>query len=472
MKNSVDNEKVDNGNTQAGVKKKKSVWERFIGLFYKNSFLLIISLILAIIVWFLVMASRVVEDASTVIHDVPIVISMSEQAQSDGIKVYSQTHATADVSVKGNTLITNKLTANDFEVVASFSPSSTKVSGTSINVATLELRAKKKTELVDYEITSVSPSEITIEYDKSKEITLPIESGISYSSASGYYTEAPVLSEESVTISGPESSINKISRVAAVYEIADQVKEEKRFTCELTLYGQDDKPINDYSSLHISLSTNTVDVEIPVYSKKTVKLAVNAINMPKGFAESNIKVTPETIDIVGSASVLANIETITLDTPVNFNEVNLSNTAFEMDIPIPSGARSISTESGDKAKVEINLSGYKEVRFTTTNINAVNEPSGKSHKIMTTSIQVTVIGSEAQIAKLTGENIYLTVDLSAKADSTGTFEVPATVAVNANSCWAYGKYSVNVSIEEVTVAASKMLLQSSEKYEDGATPTE
>ena len=70
-------------------------------------------------------------------------------------------------------------------------------------------------------ITGSSPQEITVEYDRSLEVNLPIESNIQYSSDSGFYAGTPILSADNVTISGPESSVSRISRVAVNYQVED-----------------------------------------------------------------------------------------------------------------------------------------------------------------------------------------------------------------------------------------------------------
>ena len=451
----------------------KTLWTRFTGLFDKNYFLLIISLITAVIIWFIFMVSQLTEESPRVIYDVPITIHLSEQAQKDGLKVYKQSYNTADISVTGSSLVTNRLTAEDFEVMATFSPSSTKLSGTALQTETLTLKATKKNAVGEYDISSFDPSEITIEYDRSKEITLPIDAEIKYTPESSYHADAPSLSDNSVTISGPESSVNKISRVSAVYEFTDPLREETTITCELTLYGQDDKPIGDYAGLYLDLSTTTVEVTIPVNSKKTVQLKPILLNAPKGFAESRITLEPATIDIVGSEAELAKIEEIALGPPINFNEIDLNNTAYERDIPIPSGVKSLSGDEGMKAKVEINLNGYVPEKRTTSNITTVNKPAGKTVKVMTTSITVNVMGSEAQMAKLTGESISVTVDLTNKADSTGSFDMPAIVTFDgADSCWAYGTYMVSVTITDGPSAQANTGIESKASQNDAAKPND
>lgn len=101
---------------------------------------------------------------------------------------------------------------------------------------TLQVRAVKANTMGSYEIASVSPSEVTVEYDRVREVNLPIESNIQVRSDTGYYAGTPVLSADNVTISGPASSVDRISRVAVNYQVETALREETSFSCPIRLY--------------------------------------------------------------------------------------------------------------------------------------------------------------------------------------------------------------------------------------------
>ena len=96
----------------------------------------------------------------------------------------------------------------------------------------------------------------------------------------------------------------------------------------------------------------------------------------------------------------------------------------------------------------------------------------------TTALSVTVLGPEAQVARLTGDNVSVLVDLTNFQDQTGTVEVPATVAVTgtqADSCWVTGDYTISVTISEAATSATARVAnagarQSSKEDAVAATP--
>ncbi len=423
--------------------------------FYHNTFVLIFSFCTAVICWF-VMASRNTE-SNSVVRDVPISVTLSSAAEEDGIRIFSQTYSTADLEISGNSLITNKLTAEDFEVTAALNPSSTKLTGNTLQKAVIPVQPTKKTSISDYTIVSVSPEEITVEYDRYKEASFPVEGNLKYSADNGFYSGAPVFSVEKVTVSGPESSVNKISRAAVSYIQDAPLRADAVFTCPVRFYDQNNQEITDIAGLYLETDTDTVDVTIPVLAKKTVNIVASTVHQPKGFSDSRISVEPAQIDIAGTPETLSAINEITLDTPIDFAELDLSQkNVYTMDIPLPAGVKNISAvgeNAVSQATVSINLNGYQKIvaSVQADNFQETNSPAGKEVTFNTQILDVTVIGSDAQVSKLTGDSLAVQIDLANFADATGTVEVPVTVALTgsgSDSCWALGKYTVSVSISE------------------------
>ena len=138
---------------EQGEKKRVKVLRAF----ENNTLLLIFSLLCAAVIWFIMMATSG-ESRAVVVRNVPISIQMSETAQEAGIRIFDRSYLTADVSITGSSLITNKVTADDLEVTAVFDPSVTMLTGNSMQQASLQLRAVKKGNTIsEYEVESVSP---------------------------------------------------------------------------------------------------------------------------------------------------------------------------------------------------------------------------------------------------------------------------------------------------------------------------
>lgn len=430
-------------------------------IFYHNTFVLVFSLVVAVVSWFLVAASS--SERGITISDVPIETRLSAAAEEEGLQIFHMSYDSVDLEVSGNNMLTSQLTASDFEVSVTLNPTSTKVEGNTLQKMTLPVTAVKQTAMASYEIVNVNPSEVTVEYDRYREVNLPIESDIQYSSENGYYATTPILSTDNVTISGPESSVNRVSRVAVSYQVDSPLKEDTKLTCPLVLYDQDNQEITNVDGLYLSMNVESVDVTIPVTPTKTVRLVAPTLHEPQGFSQSRIQVEPAEITIAGPSDTLAGVSEIQLNTVIDFSqlEAGTSNT-FSAEIPLPSGVGNISAvgdENMSTATVTVNLNGY-ETAVVTTNLAStqiLNPPSSKSVDLTTTSLEVTVLGPEAQVTRVTGDSLSVQVDLSNFQDRTGTVEVPATVALTGNladSCWVGGDYTVSVTFSQGSVSAA------------------
>ena len=363
-------------------------------------------------------------------------------------------------------------------------PSSTTVTGNTLQKMTVEVQAVKSNSLASYEITGVSPQEITVEYDRSLEVNLPIESNIQYSSDSGFYAGTPILSADNVTISGPESSVSRISRVAVNYQVEDPLREEASFTCPLTFYDENDQELLDISGMYLTMNVESVDVSIPVTPVKTVDLVAATVHQPTGFSSDRIQIEPSQITIAGSSETLSSINKIQLDTVIDFAQLDVNGTnTFTSNITLPSGcgisgprARSPPSQRHSDGESEwlYGKTVHGQQRQCADCQRHLGHGSGAGHHGPFRH----GAGARGQVARLTGDNVSVLVDLTNFQDQTGTVEVPATVAVTgtqADSCWVTGDYTISVTISEAATSAAARVAnagarQSSKEDAVAATP--
>lgn len=457
-----------NGEDQERERERRPGRFKLSGLIYHNSFVLACSFLTALITWFIMAAGS--SDLNMIVYDVPIEFTLSPEAQADGLRVWGSSYQTVDIEVSGSTMITSKLAESDFEVTAALNPTSTKLTGNTTQKASAQVRVAKKSAYADYEVVSVSPQEITLEYDRYKEISLNIENEISFTADTGYYPGTPVLSEEKVIVSGPESAVNKISRAAVVYDMNGPIKESRELTCPVRLYDQDNKELTDTAGLYLSMDVDSVQVNIPVYPKKTVPLVVTMAHRPSQFSDSRVTIEPESIDLAGSAEVLSGISEIRMEDVIDFAELDMtkSTAVYTFEIPVPQNTRNITntgSNSISEVTVTVNLNGYKRQTVTVPegNIQVVNGPSGDLVATpIARTLDIVLGGPEAQVAKLTGDSVMIQADMSNISASSGTVDVPVTVSLtgsSADACWVLGSYTMAVTISSTEAASTQASVQ-------------
>ena len=179
--------------------------------------------------------------------------------------------------------------------------------------------------------------------------------------------------------------------------------------------------------------------------------------------------------------MLDEIQEIQLDTVVDFGRLDLGQeNSFVSDITLPAGVRNL-TNVGDnvvsQATVTVNLNGYQQVTVTVPeeNIQTANTPAGKEVELTTQTLDVSVIGPEAQVTNITGEMLSVVADLNNFGSQTGNVEVPVTVSISgseADSCWVVGTYVVAVDLEEPETALAMTRTRTSTASRVEAAPQE
>lgn len=428
-----------------GIKFKKIAWGR---IFYNNKFAVFFSVFVSIILW-AVLISNDTQDHPHAIANVPIKVVLSNTAQTDGMKVFSQTDTIATVYVKGNSLAVNQLKSSDLVAVASL-PSNITSSGS----YTLNLEVQNTNQsmnLGSYTVDSISPSQVMVSVDKYREKTFDIQSDISYKagyqSDPSYFVGAPTLSSDTVTISGPEKQVLQVNRVAfEEYEISDALRDSKKFTKSLVLY---DANGNKLDKGDLTLSPDKVDVTIPVMPRQTLSLGATFTNKPSGLTldSSQVQILPESIEVAGPKDTLANMNgKFSLD-PIDFASISPTHNTFDVDINLPTTCKNLSNLP--TARVTLNLDNVATKQMTVSSFSVKNLNASQNATVNTNNLSVTVVGPAGEVAKLTDSNIVGIADLTGKDNFTGQTEVPATFTIsNSSSCWVYGSYMVNVNITQ------------------------
>ncbi|MDU7339267.1 MAG: CdaR family protein [Clostridium sp.] len=408
-------------------------------LFYNDRFVMVFSVLTAIVLWF-IMATVNTQERPRIIYDVPVTIKLSDASQEQGLKVFDQTVKTAKVSIRGNSIVVNRIKPENIQVVASLASSITQP-----NNYTLPLTAQKVGSLADYEIVSIEPSSIIANVDVYKEVTFPVQDNITFKADPNYFVSPPSFSEDTVVISGPESEIAKIKKVSAEYEVKETLTKNKSFTTDLVLYNAYGEKL---STDKLTMSNKSVDVNITVLARKVVKLSPAFTGKPVGLALASAvqKITPETIEVAGPEDVLANLNELSLEA-IDFSKLSINNQNLQVDITLPPGCKNLSNVY--TATVNLNFNGFKSKKLSVTDFQVKNLAASKSAQVFTKSLEMTLIGPAKQIDAVTAADVFAQIDLAGKDSFTGHSEFPVTLVTKNNaSIWAFGEYKANVSVTE------------------------
>lgn len=423
--------------------KKKRLKYSFSALLSNNRFLLVLSFIIAFVLWMWV-AIQQSPEVQRVITDVPVEIKYEDSIpQKLGLQIFGQSDFKIDITVTGKKYIVSSLTADDFSVIAN-----TNYADSSGN-KTLKLRVAAKEENSDYSILSYSDSEIEVFFDTYQEVDLPInvqtDSELESLVPDGHKLGDVVSSNDTLKISGPATIVNSITTVNANVQV-DQV-----LTKTTTLQSEIELVTNDGSTPDYSLlqyNDDDITVTFPVLKEVVLKAVVQFENAPSYYVENPISysVYPSTVKTAIPVDLVDTTEYYVVKT-IDFADIYNKKNTFEFDVRTTNSFE-IFDDKNTKFSVVINTEKLSVKSFTVP-ISAISvKNTGDSSVTVNRAITVNLVGEQGELDQISVNNISIVADANNVNLVTGTVNLLGKVMVSGNRpVWAVGDYNVSITVK-------------------------
>ncbi len=409
-------------------------------LTFKNEWLMrFAAIFIAFLVWLIVNVT-ISPNTTFVINNVPVSINTIGTATAElGLDVISADTQYVSITVNGNRQVVGGLTASDIEVNTILN---NVVSSGTHEVA---LYAEPLSGLGEFEIVNINPSVLYVKFDRIVSRTFTIESNISgVSVPDGYIVKSPVLDNNEITVTGPESEVNKI----------DEIEISASFTGEFTASATSSAPVilkdnlgNEIDQDDFTLSVSEVAITVPVLQKAVLNLEISYNNTPSSINldELPIVLSTKTIEVAGPAESIAQTDSLNIGY-IDMSKVS-GGESFTFDILLPTGYDNISNVTQVTASVS---SDIETESFRVTNINTINRPTNREITLLTNSIaDVLIVGPQDVLEEIEAGDIVAEVDLSEITLSQGENIVTAKIMINGyDNVWYNGEYTVNIRVSE------------------------
>lgn len=180
---------------------------------------------------------------------------------------------------------------------------------------TIELEVDGLSNQLNY---SVMPAEIALEIEEKKveDYEVRIEFNESAHLGDGYRAEDPVLSNETVTISGALSTMEQISDVmVVVMPEGSNVTENIEMKLNVLVLDETGDPLN------VNISPQQIDVMIPVRgTQRTVPIVLEESGVPNEEYEYTLEVAqgePENVTITGESDIIEELTNFVVEVDVS-----------------------------------------------------------------------------------------------------------------------------------------------------------
>ncbi|MBR6408197.1 MAG: hypothetical protein IKS19_06435 [Clostridia bacterium] len=406
-------------------------------LFGNNKFVLVLSLLIAIVLWVSFVLNSKTE-TTRVFNDVPVKIDTSGMLSY--LRVTDGEDQKVSVRLSGSKLALNSVKKDDISLTAQIGAGYVTGSGT------FPFNITGSVSSQNVRIASINPQSIQISFDSFTSVTLPVEiDDDSISAQDGYIKNTTFSNLDRVVVSGPSLALKRIAYAQAAIEQTEMLNQTRAYSVDIKLYTEQRNEI-DIDAEGLELNARSVSLTVPILKRHSIPLSVDFTNQPTEYRNNPIEYTmvPRSIEVATPVNFEV-IDSINVGT-VDFREIE-PGAYFEYDIELPS--EYVSIDNVKKVTVTPSTYGLGSTLLDVTEFTANGVPSSRSLDILTTRLSnVEIIGPESILSRITSNDVFAEVQWSDISSLNGETVIPVKIKVrNYSDCWAFGKYEVNAKIK-------------------------
>ncbi len=300
-----------------------------------------------------------------------------------------------------------------------------------------------------YESAWTSPRNLQIQIEENISRTSNITPMATGEVRDGFVLGNLQTEPETVTINGPESLVNRISKVVAEVDVSG-LGEDATLPSQLVFYDEDNNVI-DQSRLANNLGNFGVNVAVTLYKTRMVPIHVDTslIAVKEGYSISSVKLAPQEIEITGQDEALDAADSIEIPAEEFGGEIVNSRTDFTLDLTeyLPDGIQLADSMANSMiVTIAIERDGTKNFELPIGSITVINlDDDLRMSYAETDDLEVHVKGTKESLDSLNIERIA-GIDLKGYKKA-GTYTVPVQIELPAD-CSLEGDVTVEIILEK------------------------
>lgn len=413
-------------------------------LVYNDKYLIIFSIVLAVVVWIGASLNIGTDESKTIRVNVPIELG-DEVAEQLGMQYYSlQDTIELSISVSGPKYVIGQVEADDLAV--KFDTSSINRTGQQ----TIPVLVTNKSKSLDFDISSVYPSSIEGYFDVNE--SRVVEVSLSYDEGAvgeGYVFGTPVLSEDKIIVSGPKTYVDRVEKASVRLNFgSDKVLTEPyNEDCKINIEGSgvETSYLTVTSRADTQTPINTISVTLPVLKKTTLPVKVNIDDIPKGISSKDYSISYSVNKINAGVLDSADISYAVLGN-ISFNQLSVGTNVFEFDTSKIQGV-TVLDDKLSVIKVTIKISSDYSEKFVSVDKNAImveGVPKGYKAVVKSISSNNIAVVSSKNVTSIRPSEIDMKCDVSEQNEN-NIYDVVMNLNDDNNS-WIHGHYTAVIEL--------------------------
>ena len=399
-------------------------------------FQLILAIVVAMVLWLYVI--NVENPTGTArLGDLPIQLQGEEVLTENGLMVTDLSKDTVTIRLSGKKKTLMKISRKNVTLTLDVSS----VTGPGDWTLTSRLNYPANVNTDNVTISHYDDLKVTVTVEPQTTKTIPVRGEFMGSEAEGYRTGRVTVSPDTLTLTGPEDTLGKIS-----YALAQVEEEELSSTLTVQspfiLMTEEGLPAD---VANVTTDVSAVEVTVPVRKVAQVPLTVDLIDGGGATGDDvTCIITPETVTLV------AEQEDEELPAYISLGEIDLSDVfdgaSYYLPIKIPADAEG--WNAPEYASVRLTMQGLTslQVPVETARIDLENIPAGYTPELVSDYLYVWARGPAGSLAGLVQEDISVTADLSGCATDGSLQRIPVDIALTGEGQEAAGILGSHYSI--------------------------
>ena len=274
------------------------------------------------------------------------------------------------------------------------------------------------------QIESYTPATVEITLENLMTRTLPVNLAIQGEPAVGYQAETPALSNDSVTITGPEALVNQVDQVQAVLDV-NLLQQSIVRTIPLKAVDATQSPV---TGITLSPSEITVTQEITQrfgYRSVVVNVVVSG-QVAQGYRLTNISVFPPAVTVFSADPSIVD----SLPGYVQTEALDLTNATDDLDmfldLSLPDGLSVVGGQ--ETVLVRVGIAAIESsAAYSNMTVEVVGLSSTLKAAIAPEQVTVIVAGPLPMLDQLTIDGIRVMVDVTGL--TAGTYQLIPNVEI-------------------------------------------
>lgn len=389
-------------------------------------------LIVSIVLWMVIIVeTNPLQDET--IHNIPVTVKNLNALENSNLVLMNsdKDHLTVDVKVRGTIDQITNANKSDFSAYID-------VLGLPEGITNAKIEVLGPSGL---EVTNTYPSQIACNIEsiisKVMDVTVQYEG----KQSENYYRALPLPNPSSVKITGPRSVVNSAAKAVATVNIEGAVDNVVK-TVPVRVYDGTD------TEIFMSAPIDNVEVTVPVYPTKYVKLIHNVIGTPQeGYQLTDVTVKPDRVRIAARKDILDTVNGLKvedLDISGAYNNIISSRKILDTD-----GLIILDMTADPIVNAIVEKITEKDFVFEASDIQFTNLKEGSKATVLEPETEITVVvtGPLSVVEQLKESDLALTADLSSAVSGQSNVKIQCTTDKSVNGI-ALSQESIGVEITE------------------------